>query len=141
MESSMECFNRIHGMLADDYLKTRSYHGFCRLVAARMSESLLDEGKDPYIAKFSGNMHENGTVRSETLVPLPYEGNASWTEHFVCCADEMAYDPIISMPVPLKHYSTMLFGEDVQMTVDVPQNKIQEFVRKKRHDYSKAWII
>lgn len=118
MESTLEYLAKKHSTLRNDYSTPNGkYSESCECIAVEVAKRLLNEGKKPYIAKVS-----------KELTPLLYEGRIKWYTHLFCCCNGLAYDPILKEPVPLKDYCRLVFGENIEITVKVPSEKIKEYI-------------
>ena len=100
----------------------------CGLIALDIAKLLLEAGKQPYIAKVSEDIREGSFIHPKMLVPIIYEGKVSWGAHQVCCCDGKALDPMLEAPVFIEDYTKSLFGEDIEMKVLIPYEKIEEFI-------------
>jgi len=99
---------------AREYLRARSAQldhelpGDCLEEARKIAEALIADGERPWI----------GLIRDQRgnffgpLHPSRFAGrNAfTYTTHYVCCAGDMAYDPMIGEPVPVSEVAERLFG-------------------------------
>jgi hypothetical protein len=101
------------------YLRERSAQldhelpGDCLVEARKVAEALIADGKRPWIGRIRdqrGDFHG-------PLHPVRFTGwNApAYTTHYVCCADDLAYDPIIGEPVPVSDVAERLFGRPLDV--------------------------
>jgi hypothetical protein len=96
-----------------DYLRERSAqleHELpreCVIEAAAVAEALIADGLQPWI----GRVRDRRENYSGLLYPWRFEGRnlAGWTTHYVCCAGDLAFDPLIGEPVPIGEYAARLF--------------------------------
>jgi hypothetical protein len=98
---------------ARDYLRDRSAQlehelpGDCVNEAAAVAAALIADGLEPWV----GRVRDRRGDFSGLLYPWRFEGRnlAGWTTHYVCCAGELAFDPLIGEPVPIGEYAARLF--------------------------------
>lgn len=103
----------------------------CGYMACEIAKILIKNGKKPRIDIVRGvDIIEHGWIHSETLVPIQYKGRIAWGAHQVCCVDDIAYDPMLGAPVPLKNYCKTVFGKYHPMTVLVSEEKMEEFLSR-----------
>jgi hypothetical protein len=69
---------------------------------------LIASGLRPWI----GRIRDRGENVSGPLHAARFTGrNAmTWTTHYVACAGELAYDPLIGEPVPVSELAERVFG-------------------------------
>jgi len=48
-------------------------------------------------------------------------GIGGWTTHYVCCADDQVFDPIVGEPVPVSDFAERVFGRKlpIERVLDV----------------------
>jgi hypothetical protein len=91
------------------------YGDNCLTTAREIAKLLLDQGKQPYIMKLE-IVEQRGENRFHgPLMPLRYRGTVTFTQHYVCCCDDLAFDPIHSQPVNISDYSVAIFGLHILM--------------------------
>ncbi|MBL7100765.1 MAG: hypothetical protein ISS23_02300 [Nanoarchaeota archaeon] len=135
MESALEYMARKHVTLINDYrTPCGNYSESCGIIAIELAERLLSEGKEPYIMKVAEDVFSSGFITCKVLKPLTYEGRIRWGAHQVCCWDGKVYDPILDKPVSLKDYFKLVFGEEVEISVLIPSNEINEYISR-----GKSW--
>ncbi len=89
----------------------------CLTIALHLAKLFLDEGKTPWIARFRKQEVANGRCFHSPLIPRTPGLTATWTTHYVCCLDGLAFDPLSNQPVPVEHFGVNIFG--LQMLPDV----------------------
>jgi hypothetical protein len=109
-----------------NYLRERSAQlehelpGDCLDEASKIAELLIAEGKHPWI----GRIRDQRGDFAGPLYAWRFEGrNApAWTTHYVCCADDLAYDPLAGEAVPVHELAERVFGRSlpVERVFDVP---------------------
>jgi hypothetical protein len=57
---------------------------------------------------------------------------ATWTSHYVCCCDGIAYDPVAGKALPLEVYSLELFGEQMPLEVFVSADRLPTYLAGNR---------
>lgn len=118
-----------HQALQNDYRTSDGRHSeSCTLIALEVAELLLAEGKNPEIRTMAEDISTERYVHPKTLRPLLYEGRVEWYAHQVCCAEDIAYDPLVGRPVPVQEYSRTVFGEDVTMKTSMTPEKVRTAV-------------
>lgn len=105
---------------AETYLREVSaqmisgYPEDCVAHACRIAELLLAEGAAPWIAgvrDVDGAMHH-------PLIPQRFLGSGSvptWNVHYVCCAGDRVYDPLVGLPIAIDGYTHAVFGREIAM--------------------------
>ncbi|MCH8004405.1 MAG: hypothetical protein IH934_07300 [Nanoarchaeota archaeon] len=133
MESTLEFLTSKHATLINDY-KTPDgrFNEGCGTIAKRVARRLLIEGKTPYIIEIQGRIKDIGGNR-ERLTPIPYSGRISWGCHLVCCADGVAYNPMLGEPLPIEQYCQRAFEEDVDIFNCVSESRIEEYIELGSH--------
>lgn len=63
-------------------------------------------------------------------MPKRYGGRVTWTKHYVCCSDGLAFAPILDDPMPIDDYSLTVFGEDFPMERFVSEEAMQDYLRR-----------
>jgi len=121
MESALEYFVRKHETLKHDYREP------CTFIALKMGKRLIALGKFPDIRRVSHPNHK-------LLVPLQYKGKVKWGGHLVCCCDSMIYDPILPNPVSIENYCRRVFGEELEMKIELSTEYIDSVILEKRID-------
>jgi hypothetical protein len=91
----------------------------CLAAARELSALLLAEGRSPWIARLRKTKALGGEVFHAPLIPQRPGVAATWTTHYVCCCDAMAYDPVAGEAIRLEVYSVEVFGEKISMEVFV----------------------
>ncbi|HEX2059927.1 MAG TPA: hypothetical protein VHK90_04240 [Thermoanaerobaculia bacterium] len=111
-------------MSAAQYLRDVSnamhdrYSGDCVTHACRLVELLLAEGREPWI----GRLRHWTTVREQPfrlpLVPVRFAGARelpAWSTHYVACAGNEVYDPLLDAPIAIDAYTETVFGMAVEI--------------------------
>jgi hypothetical protein len=120
-----------------DYLRERSAQferelpGDCVTEACIVAVALIADGLGPWI----GRIRDRRENYSGPLHAARFAGrNApAWTTHYVCCAGDIAYDPLIGEPVPVSEFAERLFGRPlpVEHFVDFEsETELRQAVRK-----------
>jgi len=106
-------------------LMGNGYPEDCVAHACRIAGLLLDEGKAPWIAAIrdvEGAMHH-------PLVPQRFLGSGAaptWNVHYVCCADDRAYDPLVGEPMVIDGFTLRVFGREISMREAVSADAVAE---------------
>jgi len=122
MNRILEFLSRKGGELIEN-----NYGADCLDIAGEVAAALLEEGAVPQIEK----VMEFSEKRDEELKPFKPSmlANTIWRRHFVCCVENMAYEPLLGKPVPKPEYCRQMFGEDIETNVVVPKNGIKDYVK------------
>jgi len=62
------------------------------------------------------------------IMPLKYCRAAAFTQHYVCCFGDQAFDPIHPKPLKIKEYSKALFGIEIPMQMFVPASGMSDYL-------------
>lgn len=100
----------------------------CLTAASELSALLLEEGREPFIARLRKTEPREGYVFHGPLIPRAPGLKATWTTHYVCCCDGTAYDPVAGVPVALDVYSLEVFGEHVPAEIFVPRERLPAYL-------------
>ena len=75
--------------------------------------ALVADGERPWI----GRIRDRRDNYSGPLYPIRFYGrNApAWTTHYVCCAGDVAFDPMIGEPVSVHDVAERLFGRPLEV--------------------------
>ena len=104
----------------------------CLTAARELSALLLAEGRSPWIARLRKTESLKGEVFHAPLSPrAPYVA-VTWTTHYVCCCDGMAYDPVAGRAIQLEGYSMEVFGKHISMEVFVPAAELPSYLAANR---------
>ncbi len=116
MTAAREALARMHDEIRD------SYSGDCLARARTLAGLLRAEGQTPRLMRLRRESDQGGIRRHDPLIPLRYRGRGgpAWTTHYVCCAGDFAYEPLIGRPIPLAGYATAVFGEEFEMELFEP---------------------
>ena len=86
----------------------------CVAQAIELYDILTQENKSPYIMQVYEIDEE--TLGPKGLLPLAFEGKGiPKPRHWVCCSDDLAYDPLVGEPIALENYCKTIFGRDYEM--------------------------
>lgn len=100
---------------AIDYLRDVSremesgYTLDCVAHACALAKLLLDAGQAPWIGRLRETIDLGEHVFHAPLTPVRFQAR-TWTTHYVCCAGNEVYDPIVGKPVPAGSYAEVVFG-------------------------------
>ena len=108
-------------------LRAGSYWN-CLTAARKLSALLLDEGRSPWIARLRKTEARGEHVFHAPLTPRVPGVAATWTTHYVCCCDAMAYDPVAGKVIRLEVYSLEVFGQQISTEVFVPAVKLSAYL-------------
>lgn len=98
----------------------KSYAGDCLVHARKLAELLRAGGKEARIAYVrKTEAHPKGTMH-HPLMPLRFRGAVTFTTHYVCVSEGLAWDPIAAEPLPLESYARTIFGDDLPLTFAPP---------------------
>ena len=103
---------------AIDYLRDVSlemdsgYTLDCVAHACALARLLLDAGRAPWIGRLRETIDLGENVFHAPLTPVRFKGAhaRTWTTHYVCCAEDVVYDPIVGKPLPVGSYAEAVFG-------------------------------
>lgn len=104
----------------------------CLAAARKLSALLLAEGRKPWIARLRKREERGGEVFHAPLLARTPNFTAAWTTHYVCCCDDVAYDPVAGRPTPLESYCVEVFGEEILSEVFVPARELREYLAANR---------
>lgn len=102
-----------------------AYTADCVTHAAALAALLIDEGRAPWIAR----LREVAADFWAPLSPLRFPAT-TWNTHYVCCADGLAFDPILGVPHPLDGYAAAVFGRAIPLVEHFPPAVTAELVRR-----------
>lgn len=100
----------------------------CLNAARELSTLLLAEGRSPWIARLRKTIGLGEKVFHAPLTPRVPGVAATWTTHYVCCCDAMAYDPVAGKAIRLEVYSMEVFGEQISTEVFVPAVELPAYL-------------
>ena len=100
----------------------------CLVATRKLSALLLAEGRSPWVARLRKTESFGDQVFHAPLIPRGVGVKATWTTHYVCCCDGMAYDPVAGRPIRLETYSLEVFGEQISMEVFVPTGELPAYL-------------
>lgn len=103
----------------------------CLAAARELSALLLGEGLSPWLARLRKAEARGDEVFHFPLIPRVEGLKATWTTHYVCCCDDVAYEPVVGRAMRLENYSAELFGEVIPMEVFIPSNELQNYLAEK----------
>ncbi|HZS48979.1 MAG TPA: hypothetical protein VFC63_28160 [Blastocatellia bacterium] len=122
--SSLEYFAERHRSLAE------SYSVDCLVIARELAKRLLREGKQPYIATMVRLEQWKQGAFYGPIIPVRYSGRVTFTRHYVCCCDGLAYDPLLEKPAVLDEYSLQAFAMNIPIQTFIPPEGMQEYLAK-----------
>lgn len=103
----------------------------CLTAASEIASLLIAEGRYPWIVR----LRKMGTFKDHLfhfpLIPRISGPPRTWTTHYVCCCDKLAYEPLRGKPVPLEGYDRELFGEEIEMEVFVSSEDLPDYLSAK----------
>ena len=120
-----------------EYLRTLflalpdGYPDDCVVHACRLVELLLVECEEPWIGRLRDiRPTENGMFHGP-LIPATLSGRhaRTWTTHYVACAGDRAYDPLIGESVALSEYAQRLFGRNLAIEILLDADRTAELSR------------
>lgn len=119
METTLEYLVRKHSTLKNDYkMPDGNFVESCSIIALEVARRLLEEGKSPYIISFRDD--------TSSIKPRIYSERVTWGAHIVCCENDLAYDPMLGQPYPLKKYTYIAFGRKVHSHVMLTKEKTKQ---------------
>jgi hypothetical protein len=104
----------------------------CLVAARRLAELLLTEGRSPWIARLRKTETRGEDVFHVPLIPRRVGVSRAWTTHYVCCCDEVAYDPVAGKTMRLDAYSQNVFNEQIPMEVFVAYEDLAAYLANPR---------
>lgn len=111
----------------------------CLTAARELSALLSAEGRSPWIARLRKTQIISGQTFHAPLIPRGVGIAATWTTHYVCCCDGMAFDPLAGKPLPLETYSAEVFGEQISTEVFVSTEELPSYLElARRHPSGRA---
>src|SRR6267378_1318798 len=82
----------------------------CLAAARTLSALLFAEGRRPWIARLRKTEVMGPRTFHAPLIPQRLGLARTWTTHYVCCCDSVAYDPVLGKPIEVEMYSMEIFG-------------------------------
>lgn len=104
----------------------------CLAAARELSSLLVAEGRKPWIARLRKTESRRGQVFHAPLTPRVAGVRATWTTHYVCCCDALAYDPVAGRAVGLESYASEVFGQRITPEVFVSESELQSYLAADR---------
>ncbi|HEX8492994.1 MAG TPA: hypothetical protein VF658_09150 [Pyrinomonadaceae bacterium] len=133
VENNSEKHSSVTAYLEEQNAIVRSGSYWNCLVAARkLSALLLAEGRNPWIGRLRKREDRGDHIFHGPLIPRPLGIAAAWTTHYVCCCEEMAYDPLAGKTIRLEEYSLRVFGEQISMEVFVSTHELPVYLAGNR---------
>ncbi|MEA2568914.1 MAG: hypothetical protein QOI24_915 [Acidobacteriota bacterium] len=122
---------------SSDYLRTLfvaltdGYPDDCVVHACRLVELLLVECAEPWIGRLRDIQQVETGVFHGPLIPTTLSGRhaRTWTTHYVACAGDRAYDPLMGEAVALREYARRLFGRDLAIETLLGVDRTAELFR------------
>jgi hypothetical protein len=125
METAVEYLVRVHERILK-YGYEREHAGVVSLEVARL---LLAQGERPHIETVYEERHVGSLTTIVQMTPLSLKGEVPpWFAHNVCCTATEAYDPLLGKPVPKDEYTQLLFGQQISMKIDTPEDRVAETI-------------
>jgi hypothetical protein len=103
----------------------------CLAAALELSALLLAEGRRPWIARLRKTQDAGDHIFHAPLIPRAQGVAATWTTHYVCCCEEMAYDPVAGRVIQLEGYTMEIFGEQISLEVFVTADALPAYLAGK----------
>jgi hypothetical protein len=100
----------------------------CLVAARELAALLLAEGRKPWLARLRRTQDLDGRVFHAPLTPRVQGVAATWTTHYVCCCDEMAYEPVAGRAVRLEAYGPEVFGLEIPLEVFVAADELPAYL-------------
>jgi len=100
----------------------------CLKAARELAALLLAEGRRPWIARLRKTEVAGEQTFHAPLIPRVPGVTATWTTHYVCCCDDLAYDPVAGRLIRLEAYSREIFGEHLSTEVFVSTDKLPAYL-------------
>ena len=96
---------------------TAGYVADCVTHACVLVDLLLRSDRAPWIACLRVATPTSAGIFHVPLIPKRFTGAqaVTWNTHYVCCADGVAYDPMVSGPIPIEEYCREVFGFDATL--------------------------
>lgn len=104
----------------------------CMVAARKLASLLIDSGRSPWIARLRKTLKMGDEVFHAPLTPRVPGIYATWTSHYVCCCDGIAYDPIAGKAMRLEDYTLKMFGEQLPMEVFVSTDQLPNYLAGNR---------
>ena len=115
-----------HEQLADNY------QADCLAIACDVARLLVESGKQPSIVSFTKTTKTEDGNFHHPLMPKKYGGRVTFTRHYVCCCEELAYEPMLEQPVPIEQLCQAVFGQELTMEEFVSADGIETYLDKRR---------
>ena len=121
-------------MHADDYLRDVSeemeragYTRDCVAHACALADLLRASGRKPWIGRIRDT---RGTFHGP-LTPQRFLGRGAptWTTHYVACAEDQVYDPIVGKAMVVTEYGRAVFGRELKVEEFLDAEKTDELLR------------
>ncbi|MCU1230399.1 MAG: hypothetical protein JWO97_3283 [Acidobacteria bacterium] len=125
---STEYLRKVFMGLADGYPDD------CVVHACRLAELLLAEKAEPWIGRLRDIQAVENGVFHGPLIPATLSGRhaRTWTTHYVACAGDRAYDPLLGEPVVLRDYARRLFGRELPLETFLDADRTAQLIRERR---------
>jgi hypothetical protein len=87
----------------------------CVAHACALAQLLLNEGRRPWIGRLRDITESPEGIFHAPLMPIRFTGSFArvWSTHYVCCAGDDVYDPIVGTPLPVAQYAPAVFGREL----------------------------
>ena len=95
------------------------YTAHCVVHACRLAELLHAEGRQPWIGRIREVIVDERGEFHVPLIPQRFTGAQAltWNTHYVACAGDDVYDPILGEPMPMAGYASAVFGHAYRVAV------------------------
>ncbi len=101
----------------------------CLTAARKLSALLLKEGRSPCIMRLRKTLTLGEHIFHAPLTPRVPGVKTTWTTHYVCCCDAIAYDPVAGKALALEVYSLEVFGEHIPSELFVPATDLPTYLK------------
>ena len=129
MHSLINSFEKTHSVMAcfeaEGALFRSGNYWNCLAAARKLSALLLADGRSPWIARLRKTVAVEDEVFHVPLIPRVQGIAATWTTHYVCCCDGMAYDPVAGRVIRLETYGLELFGSEIPAELFVSADRLK----------------
>ena len=106
-----------------------AYTADCVTHAAALAALLLEEGRAPWIARLRDVQPRGSSELWAPLTPIRFQ-TSTWNTHYVCCADDEAYDPLVGAPIAIADYAVAVFGRDIALVEHFSPTATADLVRR-----------
>ena len=128
-EAAVNYLRETSSRMADKYLED------CTVHAVRIAGYLRQGGCEAWIGSIREVVPYGDRELHQPLIPLRFAGRKppTWNVHYVCCSENLAYEPLIGEPVPVDELALLVFGRplpvrEVVSTAEVAASTQQELM-------------